>query len=77
MSIEEVPMYRVVCDGPGCAASAQDETDYWGWADSDAAVDDAKNAGWLVTEDGKHYCEDHSTWSENEDARVPLLEVAP
>ncbi len=69
-------MYRVVCDGPDCTASPQDDTDYAGWANATDAVDQCGD-DWLITEDGKHYCLDHMTWSEDEDERIPLLEVAP
>ena len=59
MSIQEVTMYRVVCDEPGCEASAQDGSDYYAWAHSDAGpYEDAADADWQVTPDGD-YCPDH------------------
>lgn len=54
MGIQEVTMYRVVCDGPECEASPQDEDDYWAWADAGMAYDRANDGDWYTatTEDG-------------------------
>lgn len=57
--IKTVLMYRVVCDEPDCTRSPQDG-DYWAWADPTTAEDEARDADWDVTDDGKHYCPDHT-----------------
>jgi len=67
--ITEVTMYRVVCDGPDCTASAQDYGDFYAWLDDDAAEQEARDGDWLVTEDGKHLCPKHQP-----DDDVALLE---
>lgn len=54
MSIKTVPMYRVVCDG--CGTSAQDEGDYFAWADADQAESEAESSEWLVGDNGRHWC---------------------
>lgn len=60
MGIEEVTMYRIVCDGDECKASPQDDSDYYAWASVDGAELDADGADWFKSEDGSiHYCPDH------------------
>ncbi len=58
--IQEVTMYRVVCDEPGCEVPAQDETDYYAWADPGSAVDGAMDGEWIVR-DGLHLCPEHGS----------------
>jgi hypothetical protein len=69
MSIETVAMYRVVCDR--CGKCAQDGTDYFAWAQDEGALNDAREADWLITDDGHHYCCDCVQWNEAEDELVP------
>ena len=59
MSLKEVPMYQVICDR--CEANAQEDSDYWAWADKGQAWDAASDADWLAVDgDGetpaRHYC---------------------
>lgn len=65
MSVREVVMYRVVCDWPGCEASAQDATDYYAWTDATHALDVTVDADWRESTTGRfHYCLDHpATWA--------------
>jgi len=78
MSIREVTMYRVVCDGKDCGACAQEDGDYYAWTDAGQAEGKAEDADWITTGDGKHYCPDCTTWDDDRDDRVPKPEkVAP
>ena len=52
MALVTVTMYRIVCDR--CGACAQDDSDFYAWADDAQALDDASDADWLITDDGKH-----------------------
>ena len=68
MTIEAVEMYRVVCDR--CRLAADYGTDHYAWTDhvgAEAAVDE----DWLITDDGKHYCDDCCEWNEDDDQRGP------
>ena len=70
MSIKSAPYYWMVCDG--CGVSAQDGQEFTAWQDKAGAVASACDAGWLTTEDGRHWCEmSCTTWSDDEDERVP------
>jgi len=62
--IEEVAMYRLICDWPGCGACAQDQSDFYAWASPDQAIADGAEAGWHEGRDGKTwYCDEHpATW---------------
>lgn len=76
MSFRRHEMWSVVCDYPGCDASAQDGGDHVAWAQQFAALDEARDAGWLIT--GKtHYCTAHITWSADESEVVPLPQSTP
>jgi hypothetical protein len=55
MAITEVTMYRIVCDGDNCDASAQ-EGDFYAWSDPGQALGEAEGADWLTLDD-KHYCD--------------------
>ena len=61
MSLEEVTMYRVVCDADGCSVSAQDDTDYAGWSDPATAIEVAHDADWYVGEFG-YLCREHAPY---------------
>lgn len=55
MTMAEVAMYRVICDG--CGSSAQ-SGEYFAWLQSDQAWEDAYNDGWVGGEAGpRHYCQ--------------------
>jgi hypothetical protein len=71
MSFEEVTMYRLLCDR--CGVSAQEDSDYYAWADKDSAKRGAEETQWLFTEDGA-FCDDCTTWDEERDERVPKRE---
>lgn len=68
MAYEEVTMYRLICDR--CGVSAQEDGDYYAWADKDSAQEEARDADWLFTEDGQ-FCDDCTTWDEDRDDRIP------
>ena len=38
-------------------------------------LDDASDADWLITDDGKHYCADCIEWNESEDELLPKTEA--
>ena len=59
MAVEEVTMYRVVCDAPGCGVSAQEESEFYAWAHAESAIDEAMNDGW-DTEGEQDFCEEHA-----------------
>jgi hypothetical protein len=60
MSVRQVTMYRVVCDWPGCEASAQDDSEYYAWTDGDDAEQYAADLDWRVSLSGLcHYCPTH------------------
>ena len=73
MALVTVTMYRIVCDR--CGACAQDDSDFYAWADDARALDDASDADWLITDDGKHYCADCIEWNESEDELIPKTEA--
>ena len=73
MSVEEVTMYRLLCDG--CGMSAQDG-DYYAWADADAALFEATESDWNVIED-KHYCPECTIWDEEKDELIPVPSTPP
>lgn len=56
--IQEVTMYRVVCDQDGCEKSAQDDTEFFCWSDQESARNDAESADWYMRKD-LHLCPDH------------------
>lgn len=58
MSIETVPMYRVVCDEPNCGESAQ-EGDYYAWIDASDALQEASDADWTTRHPYLHLCPEH------------------
>lgn len=53
--IKEVTMFRVICDD--CGASAQ-EGDYYAWADTEGALEEASGADWIMPRGGvgPHIC---------------------
>ena len=67
--VEQVTMYRVVCDG--CLCSAQGG-DYYAWVDEEQARIEADDAGWRVI-DGKDYCDD--CWVVDEETDEPKVET--
>lgn len=72
MSVRAVTFYKVVCDWPGCTATAQDEVEYAAWAQSDAAVAEAEDAGWWTGPRGVyHYCPEHpAVWEADLDEGI-------
>ena len=74
MSIREVTMYQIVCDGEDCGANAQEDGDYYAWADDGQAEDEATSYDWITTDDRKHYCPECTTWDDERDDRVPKPE---
>jgi hypothetical protein len=70
MAIEEVTMYRMVCDT--CGKSAQ-EGDYWAWAQPEGAIEEASESGWefFDVEPEHHYCPDCIEWDDELDGFKP------
>ena len=67
MSVNEVTMYRVICDR--CGESAQ-EGDYWAWESVESAISEASASDWLVNDDG-HWCPDCTIWTDENDCEIP------
>lgn len=65
MSVIDVTMKQVCCDGrlnedsSPCPAEPNDEI--MAWVDEETAIRDAEDAGWEITDDGRHFCPDHRT----------------
>lgn len=71
MAVRKVDMWQAVCDGCKTVAQECNYSDYWAWADSGSAVDDAIDShGWHVVGD-KHYCEDCIEYDEEADEYKP------
>lgn len=62
--LKSEPFYWLVCDYPDCNLRSTENGEYAAWQDEDMAVEEAQNSDWLITDDGKHYCEAHSTYNE-------------
>lgn len=60
MSIEQAPYYWLRCDHEDCTAKSTQGSEFTAWADINGAIEDAEAGDWLVTDDGKHYCEEHA-----------------
>lgn len=54
MSIREVTMFTLDCDG--CGQNADEGTDYAGWSDRETAVEMAREGFGFHEIDGKFYC---------------------
>jgi len=78
MSIQTVPMYRVVCDHDGCDASAQDDGEHWAWSDHGYALQEATNRDWYVVhEPGSEYvhlCTEHAPRCRADDCAISLTD---
>lgn len=73
MTARSKPYFWLVCDHPDCEAVSTEGSDWTGaWAEVDVAEEDAGFAGWLITEDGQHYCNDHWMWCDECDSQEPL-----
>ena len=70
--IEEVTMYRVLCDREDCGDSPQDG-DYYAWAQRDIALQDAVDADWYVTDKGT-LCMEHRPKCAEPDCDYPLTD---
>lgn len=68
MTIREVTMYKVICDG--CGADAEDGSDYYAWADAWQAQDIATDSEWIAR-GGKHWCGNCIVYDEERDEYVP------
>jgi hypothetical protein len=67
VSVEQVTMYRVICDR--CGETAQQD-DYYAWADFSQALDEARDAEWLITDDGD-WCHDCVIPAETDEGYAP------
>ena len=68
MAIEEVTMYRVLCDRCG---QPDDDDDCYAWVELDQALFVARELEWLVRDDGL-WCPRCTTWDEEADEEVPI-----
>lgn len=68
MSLESVLMWRLTCDR--CHEGVSDD-DYWAYTDESSCFEIAADCNWLITDDGRHYCPECTTWDEEGDERVP------
>lgn len=59
MSVREVTMYKVVCDAAGCTYETNDFSDFAAWGNEGAAEDEWRDSDHQVTDDGKHFCDNH------------------
>jgi len=65
MSIQQVPMFRVLCDR--CGISAQEHSDYYAWAEVEGAEIEADSSDWVIEGDN-HLCPDCTpTWRDDEE----------
>jgi hypothetical protein len=74
VTVQEVTMYRVVCNR--CGYSAQDGSDYYAWIEPGQAVDDADGDDWLIRDDG-HWCRDCVVFDDGLDAYIPKPALKP
>ena len=80
MSVKSSPFYWAECDYPDCTSATSDHDAGPGWLHESeqklAAVftppweGGLEDWGWLQTDDGKHYCGEHTTYNDD-DVRVP------
>lgn len=74
MSLYSKPYHTVICDFPGCDASADEGSDYAAWSEEDSARVSADDAGWWRSVDGKDFCNDHPVmWQSDLDTAAQPL----
>jgi len=74
MSVQQVPMYRVICDR--CGISAHEHGDYYAWTEVEGAEIEADASDWTI-EGGNHLCPDCTpTWRDDEE-ESPLDRAVP
>lgn len=73
MSVQEVPMFTVFCDG--CGSNADEGSDYAGWSDKETAVEIAKDGAEYREIEGKHFCPECVEVDEETDEWKPVLKV--
>lgn len=59
MSVHSAPYYWLICDEDGCSARYPDH-EVNAYSEQDITVESATDSDWTVTEDGRHYCWDHT-----------------
>lgn len=59
MTVKSAPYYWLTCDADGCDRKSTERGEYGAWADVSSAFDEAIDDGWLITDAGRSYCEDH------------------
>lgn len=72
MAFDPVTMYRVLCDG--CGTCAQEDSDYYAWADEEQAWIEADCSEWREI-DSNHYCPD--CYVVDDDDRIKPVEKSP
>ena len=62
MTLDSKPFYWMTCDAPECGVKSTEGGEFDAWADSDTAIDDARNSDfWVdVKGDGRAFCEEHA-----------------
>lgn len=80
MSVKSALYHTVICDAPGCTATADDGGEYSSWGDIGQAYDVATDSEWAITDNDGDYCPEHSFYLESEDGYddkyVPLHTVS-
>lgn len=66
--IASAPFYWLLCDR--CGVKSTEGQEYVAWQEQDQALDMAREADWLLTEDGRHYCPDCTTFDGEKDEWV-------
>ena len=66
--IQKVEMFTVICDN--CGEDAGTDSDYSCWNDKSAALEDAKESGWIEHKE-LHYCP--KCWSYDDEDNLVLV----
>lgn len=68
MSLKSAPFYWVECDSEGCDARCpgSDNEDCIAYVTPDQATDTAECSEWTLTDDGKHFCQEHGPVDDEE-----------
>lgn len=69
MSIKEITMYTVECDS--CGTTSGDNSEFAGWTEKFAALDEATAFAGFIEHEEKHYCPNCTQWNEDESELIP------
>jgi hypothetical protein len=71
VSLKAVTYYTIGCDEPGCHREAFEEDEFTAWKQPEGAAESFDpGSDWQATQDGRHFCPDHRTWSEDEESEL-------